>query len=1035
MNLRPVLCCVLVLASGAHAGPQASDGGIDGTIVDSLGAALPAVQVSATRTDTGAVWRTASDGRGDYVFPLVPPGDYEIEFALDGFTVVTRRPIRVGVGQRVDIDARLTAAPAGSEVLLTTPAPPIEAGRTHAADTIGRLRIENSPLDGRMVLDLTLLTPGATRARGPAAFELPWTPDSDLSFTGQSGRSHRVAIDGLDIDAATGAAVIGPEGVEEFRVHRAGVPVEVGRARTGVIHLVSRSGGNDWHGSAFVFARHEALDAPNPFAVGPGGAVVDAPFRRVQSGFGLGGPIVRDRSFFFVSYDGRSERRSETATFLQDEAVLRPTASQAELLAVMSSAPVAELRSLGASLSAQLTTSEASHRATVALLEGESGVFPARTEAHAASLRLDHQVPGTGRVSFRLGFGDADHDARAFGGLTGPSGGVDLWRRDVSVNLSAVGEFSASRLNELRFQWADGDLETLPTDALGPEIQIHGLATLGRDAFLPIRRDARRWRLVDNFIQVAGRHELKTGGEWHRVTRRGVSESYFGGRFVFGQDVPLAFLVDSRHGDGRSAAAGRALAALGRTDLAGRFSEPITALQAYNMGRPISYRLGLGDPAVARNDGLLAGYLQDTVRVTRSLTLALGVRYDVEVQTPFPRRDANNVAPRIGFSWSFRPRTVLRGGYGVFHAPVDASVGWLEPLADGAGARHWLVLRDGRPGPESGPDAARVWERLIRQGVVGDRRISAADVAGLGLSPETAPSVRLRPSPDRISPYSQQATLEVEREWGAHWTASVGYLWNRGVKLPRSRNRNLRIVGDNESGPVFGLIDAAILQDNVLESSGNSVHHGVTARVGRRFSDFYQFHAAYTLSKTIDDVAGALTELQAANQLDLASERAVSALDERHRLVLTGVFRAPLDPGFAAVRLLAGITLSPSVILASGRPFNLRLGFDANGDTNPHTDRPPSAGRNTGRGPRFASVDIRVQKSFDLGENRRIDAVAEAFNLFNAINYSGVNTVVGASPMPSFDVTGDPSRGPAEPLGFTGAHPPRRIQLGLRFRF
>ena len=226
-----------------------------------------------------------------------------------------------------------------------------------------------------------------------------------------------------------------------------------------------------------------------------------------------------------------------------------------------------------------------------------------------------------------------------------------------------------------------------------------------------------------------------------------------------------------------------------------------------------------------------------------------------------------------------------------------------------------------------------------------------------------------------------------------------------------------------------------MLQDNQVESSGNSIYHGMTATARKRFSDFYEFQASYTWSKGIDDTVDFITDLQAANQLDLQAERSLSAYDQRHRFVMSGVFTSPFERGFGIGKVLADLTMSPILTIASGHPFNLLMGFDANGDTNANTDRPPFAGRNTGRGPGFASLDLRVTKAFIFrNRNSRIEVMAEAFNLFNRVNYSGVNNVVGTS-LSAFDVQGDPSRAATDPLGFTSAFAPRQIQLGLRLRF
>jgi hypothetical protein len=325
--------------------------------------------------------------------------------------------------------------------------------------------------------------------------------------------------------------------------------------------------------------------------------------------------------------------------------------------------------------------------------------------------------------------------------------------------------------------------------------------------------------------------------------------------------------------------------------------------------------------------------------------------------------------------------------------------------------------------------SAQVWTAVHANGVLGHRSIAASDIAPLGLVPGSTPPVLLSADSGIVNPYSQQFSLGVECEVSG-FNLSAAYLGNRGLKLIRSRNVNLRQVGTNAYGTTFGPIDPRILQDNRVESSGSSIYHGLSLNLTKRVSRYYQFQAAYTLSKAIDDTTDFITDLQAANQLDLRSERSLSTFDQRQRLVISGVFRSPFD------RVLSGMTLSPILVLSSGHPFNLLLGFDANGDTQANTDRPAFVGRNTGKGPGYASLDLRLAKEIPLrGDRMRLDVTVDAFNTFNRVNYSGINNVVGNMAITEDRVTGNRMLPASAPLAFTSASDPRQIQLGLKFRF
>jgi hypothetical protein len=297
--------------------------------------------------------------------------------------------------------------------------------------------------------------------------------------------------------------------------------------------------------------------------------------------------------------------------------------------------------------------------------------------------------------------------------------------------------------------------------------------------------------------------------------------------------------------------------------------------------------------------------------------------------------------------------------------------------------------------------------------------------------------VLLRAEPGIVNPYSEQFSLGVERELAPDWSIGVNYIGNHGVHLTRSRNVNLRQIGSNAYGPTFGPIDPRLVQDNVAESSGNSIYHGMAVSVTKRYSNNNQFMVSYTLAKAIDDVTDFITDLQPANQLNLRGERALSSFDQRQRLVFSGVLNSPFERGIGWGKVLADMTLAPIVTYSAGHPFNLLLGFDANEDTNSSTDRPLNAGRNTGEGPNYVSVDMRLAKQVRFGPDRNygVEGMFEAFNLFNRVNFSGVNNVVGDAVFATYRVPGRRDADPTEPLGFTSAFDPRQIQLGVKFRF
>jgi len=1030
MNFRNICFAALAFFVCIDCFPQSqtSSGDIKGTVTDSTGAVLPGATITVTNIDTGIERSGTSDNVGNFRFFLLPPAEYELKVQLTGFSIYTRRPVEVTVGQIVIIEAVLQPAAVQQEILVQETSFRVETEKTHQSDTITEKQIESLPINERNFLNFSLLTPGVTDSKALVSFSPPQAPTSGLSFLGQNGRSNNVTIDGVDNNDDAVAAVrstMSQEAVQEFQINRSNFSAEFGRAGGGLINIVSKSGTNRLNGSVFAFMRNEALDARNPFAFGANNSRIDPPYNRVQTGFILGGPIKKDRTFFFLSYEGLRQRESRFVTFLENTNFFQPTTSQRALINGLAAIPNPQLQGIAATLNNVLTTSRQTFPDTVALLESNSGVFPFRNNDNTASLRLDHSLSNSNQLFGRLTFSDIDTIGGGTGGLKTPSRGANYAIQDYAGVFGESHFFGPRLVNEFRFQFANRDYNALPADRFGPEITINGVAALGRDFYLPSKRNEKRWQWLDNMTIVLGRHEVKFGADVHYIPFDTTTEVFLGGRFIFGEGIPLGLVGDTFFGSGTSTSVAAALVAAGRADLVPNLSASITSLQAFNFGLPIVYQQGFGNPVAKLNNKMFGAYIQDSYKATPKLTLNLGLRYDMEFQPDPVNRDQNNFGPRFGFAYSPDSRTAIRGGYGIYYSPLFEAVAFVARVLDGTQISQVFVPLTGLPALGINTTSAQVWGFGKQANIFGNRTLTANDIAPLGLRPGVTPPVLLRTDPDLVNPYNQQFSFGVDRAvFGLN--VSANYIGNRGVKLIRSRNVNLRQTGTNAFGPVFGPINPAILQDSRVESSGSSIYHGLAVSATKRYSDHYQFQVSYTLGKAIDDTVDFITDLQAANQLDLRNERSLSAFDQRHRLVVSGV----VDP-------IAGITVAPIFTYGSGHPFNLLLGFDANTDTQANTDRPPFAGRNTGRGPNYIDFDLRVAKEFRLrgDSDYRVEGIVEAFNLFNRVNFSGVNNIVGTTPLASYSVEGNRRAKPADPLGFTSAFDPRQIQLGVKFKF
>ncbi|MBI3655127.1 MAG: TonB-dependent receptor [Acidobacteria bacterium] len=1077
---------------------QSSSADISGRVVDSSEAVLPGVALTATNVETGLVRSAVSAADGTFRLLLLPPGAYDVKVEFSGFASQVRKNVRVTVGQTAVITFKLAIAGSSTVVDVFSAGPLIEVERTQQSDTIDSVKIQNLPINGRNYLDYTLLTPGVTDANANIQFALPQAGTSGLSFAGQGGRSNNVSIDGADNnDYSVGAvrSTMGQDAIQEFQINRSNFSAEFGRSSGGLINIVTKSGTNQYHGSLFAYLRNRRMDARNPFAFGPRRSpdqpptAVDPPFTRVQTGFTMGGPIRRDKTFFFFSYEAQDQHESQFVTFELTPRFFGPTGRQQQLVDFVNTRlpPTHPLRlnlnnfvTYGLSVnSLNLPT----FKPTIDLLESRGSVFPFKNISNTASLRLDHAFSASDQLFGRYNITDNDASGLNFGGLKAPSRGNRLALQDHAAVVSETHIFNPNRINEFRFQLGDRYFNTTPMQVIGPAIDISGLAQLGRDFYLPSVRRERRYQWTDNLMLTRGRHSLKFGADVNLLHFKTDTQVFFGGRFLFA-GIPFESIFDNIAGAGAADGLRSFLRNAGRSDLIPNVSARITPFQALNLHLPALYQQGFGDPNAILTMSQYAFYIHDSWRVTPRLLLDLGLRYDFEAQpagaTRFlPKglnRDKNNIGPRLGFSWDMlgTGKTILRGGYGIFYAPVYQAVTFVGRVLDGSQIVQLVAPLSGVVDPRSGrtivpPGIARSIFDFALANAFGRRTLTEQDINAFGLRVGTTPPAIFTAAPDVVNPLSHQVSFGIEREVAQDWSVSLNYLANRGVHVIRGRNNNLapRLGpgGLPLRDPVYGVrlqspYDPRYVQINVVESSGNSIYHGFTAGVTKRFSRNFQVLAAYTFAKTIDDTTDFISELQPADQNNVRQERSLSAFDQRQRLVLSGVLESPFmsGPGRHVVsRILADISISPIITYGSGRPFNLLFGDDLNGDTNFFTDRPVAlddrlrpiladgepvtAGRNTGKGPRFAAWDLRVTKRLKFSESgaRRLELIFEGFNLFNRTNYSGINPYIGDTPFSqlgnTFRVSGRRSAAPTDPLGFTSAFAPRQLQVAAKLHF
>ncbi len=1072
-KLFTLIVLVLLLPTEAVF-PQASvsTAELRGQITDEQGAAIAGATVTLTDTGKGTSRSVTSAEDGSYIFLAVLPSLYRLKVEASGFAPKTLTDIRLEVGQIATVpislkvggvSAEVTVAGSGDEV--------VEVERTQQSSVIGERQITNLPINRRNYLDFALLTPGVSDSdniNDSSDFRVAQTPQSGLSFGGNNGRGNSILVDGASADTNSGGArdVLSQEGVQEFQVNRNSYNAEFGGASGGVVNIVSKTGGNAFHGSAFGYFRDDTFDAHNAFDFSPNG---QSPFNRQQYGGSLGGRIVKDKTFFFTSFERLDQDQTSFVNLLNDPTIFDITASQRTLFNFLDGTPFAPL---SAGLRASLTTTAARYPRTVQLFNDASGQFPFESNATLFAARFDHTFSDKSSGYARFNLSDSFAENQAAGALTAVSRGRQIESFSGGALFSHSYFFSPTTINEVKGQYSYLDTDVISNDLVGPEFNIDGFGFFGRDIFLPSESIERRYEISDNLALVRGTHTFKFGGQYIAIDNSSNSQTFFGGRFNFGAAIPLINLVPAGNRTALITLLRTSGGALG-TDANGDgvpdvLTAPINALQSFNLNLPIVYQQGFGESGFNPWSHRTAFYGQDAWKVRPNFTLSYGARYFVQNDVEPVPTDWNNVQPRLGFSWDVfsNAKTVIRGGYGLFTGQIDTQITNVVNELSGSGdpSNINIVLATATSNALGLPTSFAVYQTLLAQGVIGNRVITAADLAQFGLTPAPGKplEVRFRLGDNYENPYTQQASLAIQHDLGANFIVEASYLFSRGAHIPRNRDVNqFKMTGPlnafSGTGSFIRFPSAAqaaagltsdfrnplILQDNRYEATANSFYHAGTIQVNKRFAHNFSVNANYTFSKAIDEVTDFNSDFSAQNPLDFRADRALSSFDQRHRFVLFGVFNSPFTGESIAERVFGDWVFSPIFIAGSGRPFNLLLGFDANGDGRSQSDRPAFAGRNTGKGENFYTVDMRLARRFRIDESKFFEFTFEAFNLFNRTNFNGINNTVGTSfgnvltgaPLRDINARGIEGLAPTQPLAFTSAAPARQLQFGLRFNF
>jgi outer membrane receptor protein involved in Fe transport len=911
-------------------------GTLEGAVADASGGRVPNATVNVRDVAAGRQREVNGDAQGSFRLSELPAGTYEVNVSQPGFAPYRHSGVAVALGTTVHLDVMLQSASVTTQLTVSAQPSPIDPAQTSVSSSVDTERIEELPVESRNYLNFVLLAPGVSpSAEHAGSLGNGASPDSGFSFGGLRARSNNVAIDGLDNnDEFTGSSrtELSLETVQEFQVVNAGLSAESGGASGGSINVITRNGANEIHGDAFAFIENGALGARNPFETER--AAPD--LQRYRIGVALGGPIVRNRTFYYAAFEQEHSGSLED-TFIPD--------------------------SVAESVNNILRGPMFSGLTTRALNENR---FPAARAETEASIKLNHQFSDRNSFMLRYAFTNNREAGDAFnnGGLTDLSARGSSFTKDNDVVGALTTILSPQSISDLRFQYADRRAVTRTNDATGPGIDIAGLVSFGQPYAGNGRRTETHNQVSWTYSHALGNHLVKAGVTVNRVHLDAAVADGFGGLYIF------ANLAD------------------------------------FAAGQPDQFRQAFGLAGTNFSVVNTGGFVQDHWRLTPKLTVDLGVRYDFEHLPNRLRQDPNNISPRFGLAYQISPKWIVRAGYGIFYDRyVLAS---LNPLFQKNGMQAFEQVVDGAT-------AASLFQSNNGAGLVAP-------------IPTIAPSI-YRADPNLATPYSQQTTAAVQHQIGRDITATASYVFVRGVKLSRTTNTNLL-----PAGPEFGNGRANPSFDNIfeLQDSANSRYQGLSLTVNRRMSNELEFSGSYTFSKSLDD-ASDFTE-QPMNPFNFRPEWAHSLQDQRHRLVFNGLWELPIgdedDPGQAGhdnwiTSVFGHLEVAPIVTLESGRPVNPLTGIDSNlSDAFPLVARPLGFGRNSLNTPLPANIDFRLLKYFPFGKTRRLDVVAEAFNLLNHTNVSQINPIYGVGP------TAQP--GFMQPI--TGAGP-RRIQFSIDFEF
>jgi len=913
-----------------------------GNVTDQTGAVVSGASVTVRQKSTNLAKTDTTDPDGRFRFPYLPVGDFELTVHAKGFNDV-QQAVTLTMGAAYHVPIRLAITAAESTVQVNERAPVLDTGRSEIASTISRQEITATPLNGRSFLDLALFLPGVspTNTASTQLFaETSAVPGQGISINSQRNFSNSFVVDGLSAndDAAGLAGTFYSLGaIQEMQAVTSGGQAEFGRALGGYVSLVTKSGGNQFHGDAYGYFKNQRLNATNALSG------TKLPLTQSQFGASLGGPIAAGRTFFFANYEQR---------LLNQDGLI--TVSPANVGAINSS-----LTSFGYP-GALIST----------------GLYPNPVHNENFLGKVDHTFSQNDNFSARYSVYHVDSsNSRFSGGLGTISAGAALSDLDQTIAASNVYTLSSNTVNETRGQYTNSDLKAPANDPIGPAVNISGVASFGTASGSPTARYDRMFEIVDNLSHQKGAHSLRVGAD-----------------FLY-NDLKITY----------------------PRSIQGSYS--FSSLPNFQSGTYSTFTQTFGNPVATQTNPNAGFYVQDSWRVTPTFTLNAGVRYDLQFLDAIAT-DTNNFSPRLGIAWSVTPRTVVRASAGLFYDRVP-----LRPLANA------LLSAD----------------NTTNLSIVQQQSVSLA--FGQAGAPAFPSIISTIPSNVLISlstmnrnlqtAYSEQESLEVERQLGHSATVNVNYQHVRGVHLLTSINQNVPACSSKVDAINLCRPNSAYQNNGEYSAAGDSEYDGLNISFVQRPARWGGYRVSYTFSKALDDV-GEFFFSAPINNFNPHQDWGRSDDDQRHRVLVDGYIQSPANGQALWQRISRGFQLGGTLQYYSALPFNVVSGVNTIQQTSgrpcfglaasdPGCTLTTMIGRNAGTGFDFFNVNARLSRLFTLNERVRLQAMAEAFNLLNHPNFMIPNTTFGSGvyPLQPRTTFGQP----------TAVGDPRSVQLALRVNF